>query len=80
MQLENQRLTSNGSLIWQKKQKADVEVSYYYKLEPDDTNIYFISMLNSSIPGVNSMKGIIRHQQKKREFSSEVIIQVRDLA
>ncbi|BES90627.1 Domain of Unknown Function (DUF1081) [Nesidiocoris tenuis] len=75
MQLENQRLTSNGSLIWQKKQKADVEVSYYYKLEPDDTNIYFISMLNSSIPGVNSMKGIIRHQQKKREFSSEVIIQ-----
>ncbi|KAF6216312.1 hypothetical protein GE061_000653 [Apolygus lucorum] len=77
MKLENQSLTSNGSVTWQKNQRADVEVSYFYNISPDDTHVIFISTLNSTIPEVNSMKGILRHRQKKKEFASELIFQVR---
>ncbi|CAH1394070.1 unnamed protein product [Nezara viridula] len=75
IKFDPQLMKSNGTVIWKTDQKFDMEVSYRYNFTTDNNFIVFISEINSTIPEVNSMKGILKYAQIENKFVTELIIQ-----
>ena len=76
MKIDSQIMKSNGTLIWKSDQKIDMEVSYKYNFTSDNNFIVFISEVNSTIPQVNTMRGILKYSQIANKIMTDLIIQV----
>ncbi|XP_024085563.1 apolipophorins [Cimex lectularius] len=75
IQLEKQKLNSNGNVMWQKNERVDIEVSYNYGFDELSSVLSFLSVLNSTIPEVNSMQAVIRYSSYPNDFNTGLIIQ-----
>lgn len=77
MNINPQDVKSNGTVVWQSKQQLDLEVSAGYRFTELEDYVSFVSQINSTIPEISSMQGILKYQYVHNKINAAFVIQVR---